>query len=242
MLPLPQTLPETKPPPRPPKAVRSRHRWSWQARLNRNAWWGPVLATCGIRPPDEVFKNTRLRLLLLADPEEEEYHRKQLYAHLLKGVMYTVQRILTCIKRSIGLCLQSLHRRFSAWTKPDTTSLLLLTLTDLARSKFELVAENVLLRKPLIIIRRQVKQPACTKPDRMLRVLLARAVRPFWKYTSRAAMSKPKIAALARGAEEGLCGSCCVFGTPPPAPELFQQSDWQNIWQVFVPLFSCLPP
>jgi hypothetical protein len=41
VLALPQTLPETKPPPRPPRAVRSRHRWSWQARLNRNAWWGP---------------------------------------------------------------------------------------------------------------------------------------------------------------------------------------------------------
>ena len=42
VLPLPKpTLPETKPPPRPPRAVRSRHRWSWQARLNRNAWWGP---------------------------------------------------------------------------------------------------------------------------------------------------------------------------------------------------------
>jgi hypothetical protein len=41
VLPLPQTLPKTKPPPRPPRAVRSRHRWSWQARLNRNAWWGP---------------------------------------------------------------------------------------------------------------------------------------------------------------------------------------------------------
>ncbi len=41
VLALPQTLPETKPPPRRPRAVRSRHRWSWQARLNRNAWWGP---------------------------------------------------------------------------------------------------------------------------------------------------------------------------------------------------------
>src|SRR5438270_9892267 len=34
------------------------------------------------------------------------------------------------------------------------------TLTDLARSKSELVAENALLRKPLIILRRQVKRPA----------------------------------------------------------------------------------
>ncbi len=42
VLPLPQqALPKTKPPPRPPRAVRSRHRWSWQARLNCNAWWAP---------------------------------------------------------------------------------------------------------------------------------------------------------------------------------------------------------
>jgi hypothetical protein len=29
------------PPSRPPRAVRSHHRWSWQDRLARNAWWGP---------------------------------------------------------------------------------------------------------------------------------------------------------------------------------------------------------
>ena len=29
------------PPPRPPRAVRSHHRWRWQARLARNAWFGP---------------------------------------------------------------------------------------------------------------------------------------------------------------------------------------------------------
>jgi putative transposase len=91
-----------------------------------------------------------------------------------------VQRILTFIRWLIGLCLQSLHQRFVAWTKPDTTSLLLGTLTDLSRSKSQLVAENALLRQQLIILRRQVKQPACTKTDRMLLVLLARMVRT-WK-------------------------------------------------------------
>jgi putative transposase len=129
-----------------------------------------------------------------------------------------VYAILTCIKRLTGLCLQSFHHRFVAWTKPHTTSPMLLTLTDQARSKSELVAENALLRKPLIILRRQVKRPACTKMDRMLLVLLARAVRTwkqalsivqpetllrwhrqgfqlYWKYKSRAAVSKPKIAA-----------------------------------------------
>jgi hypothetical protein len=53
------------------------------------------------------------------------------------------------------MCLQSLHRRFIDWTKPDTTSSLLLgSLTDLARSKSELVAENALLRQQLILLKR----------------------------------------------------------------------------------------
>src|SRR5215471_10468786 len=94
--------------------------------------------------------------------------------------MSIVPRIFTLFKGLIRLCLQSLHHRYVAWTKPDTTSLMLGTLTDLARSKSELVAENALLRKPLIILRRQVKRPACTKMDRMLLVLLASMVRT-WK-------------------------------------------------------------
>src|SRR5438034_8768940 len=55
--------------------------------------------------------------------------------------MDIVQRILTSITQLTGLCLQSLHQRFVTWTKPETTSLLLLTLKDLSRSKSELVAE-----------------------------------------------------------------------------------------------------
>jgi putative transposase len=91
-------------------------------------------------------------------------------------------------------------------------------LTDLVRSKSELVAENALLRQQLIILRRQVKRPVCTKTDRMLLVLLARMVRTwkqalfivqpetllrwhrqgfklYWKYKSRAISATPKISA-----------------------------------------------
>ena len=130
--------------------------------------------------------------------------------------MDIVQGILTIITWLTHLCLRSLHHRFVAWTKPDSTSLLLLTLTDLTRSKSELVAENALLRQQLIILRRQVKRPVCTKTDRMLLVLLARLVRTwkqalfivqpetllrwhrlgfklFWKYKSRAASLRPRI-------------------------------------------------
>ena len=92
----------------------------------------------------------------------------------------TVQRILTFVTGMTRFCLHSLHHRFGVWTKPNTTSLMPGMLTDLARSKSERVAENALLRKPLIILRRQVKRPACTKTDRMLLVLLARMVRT-WK-------------------------------------------------------------
>ncbi len=41
ILPLVQAQQEAKPPPRPPRAIRSHHRWSWQDRLARNAWFGP---------------------------------------------------------------------------------------------------------------------------------------------------------------------------------------------------------
>src|SRR5512142_1894436 len=132
--------------------------------------------------------------------------------------MDIVHRILTFISWFSGLCFQSLHYRFIAWTKPDTTSLLLGTLIDLSRSKSELVTENALLRQQLIILRRQVKRPVCTKMDRMLLVLLARMVRTwkqalflvqpetllrwhrqgfklYWKYTSRAMSATPKISA-----------------------------------------------
>jgi hypothetical protein len=67
VLPLAQTRPEAKPPPRPPRAVRSHHRWSWQDRLTRNAWWGPpqvritvagVPAFLTINAPSEELANT----------------------------------------------------------------------------------------------------------------------------------------------------------------------------------------
>src|SRR5215472_12955439 len=88
--------------------------------------------------------------------------------------MSIVHGIFTLFKRLIRLCLQSLHHRYVAWTKLDSTSLLLGTLTDLFRSKSELAAENAFLRQQLIILRRQMKRPVCTKADRMLLVLLAR--------------------------------------------------------------------
>jgi hypothetical protein len=53
-----------------------------------------------------------------------------------------MHRILTFITWLTGYCHRSLNDRFVAWTTPGTTSLLLGSLTDLSRSKSELVAEN----------------------------------------------------------------------------------------------------
>ena len=88
--------------------------------------------------------------------------------------------IYFCLKRLVGTPVSVLCTRFVHWAKPLTSSLLLGTLADLARSKSELVAENALLRQQLIILKRQVKRPACTKTDRVFLVLLARVVRT-WK-------------------------------------------------------------
>jgi len=127
------------------------------------------------------------------------------------------------------MCLQSIQHHFVDWTKPATTSLRLGTVADLARNKSELVAENALLRQ-LMILSRQVKRPVFKKTDRMLLVLLARAVRTwkqalfiiqpemllrwhrqgfrlFWKYKSRATAPKPKISADASSSQHRMVWS-----------------------------------
>jgi putative transposase len=127
-------------------------------------------------------------------------------------------RVFTTLQRLKVCCLQALSSRFAHWTKPLTSSLPLQTLADLGRSKSELVAENALLRQQLIILKRQVKRPAITRPDRILLVLLADVVRTwqqalvivqpdtllrwhrelfhlYWKRKSKTTSHTPKVAA-----------------------------------------------
>ncbi len=125
--------------------------------------------------------------------------------------------ILSRLKRLLGTSVKVLCARYVHWTKPLSSSLPLGTLADLGRSKSELIAENALLRQQLIMLKRQVKRPVCTKTDRILLVLLARTVRAwkqallivqpetllrwhreafhlYWKHKSKAHSHKPKIA------------------------------------------------
>jgi len=132
-----------------------RRAFSWLVRL----CWLLVISNRSIRPlrtPFHVARSLRI-------PQKAGRIEMHSPAHLQKGGTYTVHEILTYMKWLTSLCLQSLHHRFVDWTKPDTTSLIFGTVTDLGRSRSELVAENALLRQQLIILRRQVKRPSCTK-------------------------------------------------------------------------------
>ncbi len=127
------------------------------------------------------------------------------------------------VRRVLGAgraALSALRRRVSAATKPAAPILIAGALTDLRRSKPELVAENALLRQQLLVLRRSVTRPRCTSADRTLLVLLASRVRAwrhallivqpdtllrwhrqlfrgFWRRKSRSASAarRPKVAA-----------------------------------------------
>jgi putative transposase len=108
-----------------------------------------------------------------------------------------VNLIHFCLKRLIGMSVSILRTRCIHWITPLTSSLPLGTLADLARSKSELIAEDALLRQQLIILKRQVKRPACTKRDRILLVLGARGVRA-WKQTILILQPETRLALASR--------------------------------------------
>jgi putative transposase len=89
--------------------------------------------------------------------------------------------VLIALRHRITLCFHALSDGIMRWMKPRSTSLLLGTITDLAKGKSELLVENALLRQQLIILRRQVKRPAYKNSDRFLLLFLARMIRT-WKH------------------------------------------------------------
>lgn len=76
--------------------------------------------------------------------------------------------------------LFQLQQRIKHWAKPATLSLISGVLSDLTRSRADLIVENALLRQQRIVLHRQVKRPLLTKHDRFRLILLARCTR-FWK-------------------------------------------------------------
>src|SRR3954452_24498644 len=125
--------------------------------------------------------------------------------------------ILQQVKPVVKRGLQVARTVISRLTKPIAHGPVFGTVTDLARSKPQLVAENLLLRQQLIVLNRSGKRPHCTRADRVLVVVLASKVkhwrealliirpetvlrwhreglRLFWKAKSRATSQEPRIA------------------------------------------------
>jgi len=75
-----------------------------------------------------------------------------------------------------------LQARIKSWIKPATPVLIIDLLSDLTHSRPDLIVENVLLRQQLIILKRQVKRPQLSNPDRIRLVLLSHFTK-FWKQT-----------------------------------------------------------
>jgi hypothetical protein len=73
--------------------------------------------------------------------------------------------------------LQELIKR---WIKPAVPSLPVGLLSDLTRSRANLIAENVMLRQQLIVLNRQVKRPRLTNSERFRLVFLSHFT-TFWK-------------------------------------------------------------
>ncbi len=66
-----------------------------------------------------------------------------------------------------------LQERVKLWTKPATSALTVSILSDLTRSRTDLVVENALLCQQLIVLNRQIKRPQLTTPDRFRLILLS---------------------------------------------------------------------
>jgi putative transposase len=80
----------------------------------------------------------------------------------------------------MGKFLSWLQEHTKYWTKPATSTLISGVLSDLTRSRIDLVVENALLRQQLIVLKRQVKRSQLTDPDRFRLIFLSHFTK-FWK-------------------------------------------------------------
>src|SRR5258706_959878 len=80
----------------------------------------------------------------------------------------------------IGNIFPWLQERIKHWIKPATPVSVSGVLSDLSRSRIDLVVENALLRQQLIVLNRQVKRLQLTNPERFRLVFLSHFTK-FWK-------------------------------------------------------------
>jgi putative transposase len=83
-----------------------------------------------------------------------------------------VFRILKRVQAIVKQGFYAVSTAISHLTKPITNGPALGTLADLARSKPQLLAENLLLREQLVVLSRSISRPRFTPVDRGIFVLL----------------------------------------------------------------------
>ena len=83
------------------------------------------------------------------------------------------------ILNTCKIIINRIKNKIKQLTKPVTPSLVAGTVSDIFRSKADLMVENAILRQQVIVLNRQVKQPKLTNGDRLRFVLLARLT-DFW--------------------------------------------------------------
>ncbi len=78
-----------------------------------------------------------------------------------------LRRILNRFQSSVQGALQKVVQVVAHGTEPSSDSLPLSTAADLARSRPQLIAENLLLRHQLVVLNCSVKRPRLTRLDRV---------------------------------------------------------------------------
>ncbi len=73
--------------------------------------------------------------------------------------------MMTSILSFCGSLGRQVQQYLKQWSKPVTATLVTGALSDLTRSRADLIAENAMLRQQLIVLKRQVKRPQFTDFD-----------------------------------------------------------------------------
>ncbi len=88
-------------------------------------------------------------------------------------------RCLAWLRQRAQHGVDAIRTRVRQWTTPRPVALAAGLAADLTRSRGELLLEDALLRRQLLVLRRTVKRPTLTPLDRGLLVLLASRLRTW---------------------------------------------------------------
>jgi transposase InsO family protein len=90
-------------------------------------------------------------------------------------LVHFVNRLKAVAERIVKI----LSERLAQWAEPGRANLVSGAVSDVAKSKRDLIAENTLLRQQVIVLQRQVKRPRLKRQDRLLLVVLASKVQAW---------------------------------------------------------------